>query len=607
MTGFRAVPAIPSASVASANDRDGAPQAPYVGRDVPRLEDGPLLTGRGCFVDDVDRQGQVYARIVRSDVAHGRIASISKDAALRRPGVVDVVTAQDVPEVRIPVRMMPSSEAAPVTQAPLAREVVRYTGEPVAAVVATDPYLAEDAAAELDVVIEELDPILDAFEASAPDARALHAEAVSGNVVNRLRARHGREVDPLLAEADVVIRDRLGTRRQSALPLETRGLVAEHDPTTDRLTVWGPTKVKHFNRALLAKLLELSEDDIRFVEPDVGGGFGARGEFYPEDFLIPWLAVKLDRAVKWVEDRREHFLAINHSREAWCDFELGVRADGTFVCFRARCLVDQGAYARTHGTMLLPWIFLHHLPGPYVWEGFEIEAASVLTNKTPSGTYRGPSQYESAFFRERMIDRAAAELRTDPAELRQRNLVRVDAMPYAIDLGDAAPPVVYDGGDFPQVIDTLLSHASYEKLRGEVARRRRSGDLLGLGIAAYVEETAFGRYEHARILPRRDGTCIAYVGVAALGQGVRTALTQILADALGMAIDRVEVSHRDTDLTPEGFGSYASRSTVIGGGAVLGAVEDLRRNAIAAAAKRLEISEGDLELIPGGVVRPRGQ
>ncbi|MQA73388.1 MAG: molybdopterin-dependent oxidoreductase [Solirubrobacterales bacterium] len=580
---------------------------PYVGRDVPRLEDGPLLTGASCFVDDVDRPGQVHVRIVRSDIAHGRIASISKGAALRRPGVIEVVTAHDIPAVRIPVRMMPSPEAVPVTQAPLAREVVRYAGEPVAAVVATDPYVAEDAAGEVDVVIEELDPVLDALDASAPDAPALHADALDGNVVNRLRARHGGDVERLLAEADLVIRDRLRTPRQSALPLETRGLVAERDPTTGRLTVWGPTKVKHFNRALLARLLELSERDIRFVEPDVGGGFGARGEFYPEDFLVPWLAVKLGRAVKWVEDRREHLLAINHSRETWCDFELGVRADGTFACFRARCLVDQGAYARTHGTMLLPWIFLHHLPGPYMWEGFEIDAASVLTNKTPSGTYRGPGQYESAFFRERMIDRAATELGTDPARLRQRNLVRVEAMPYTIDVGDAAPPVVYDGGDFPRVLDTLLSRSSYEALGGEVARRRRSGDLVGIGIAAYVEEAAFGRYEHARIVPRPDGRCVAYVGVAALGQGVRTALTQILADALDMPIDRVEVSHRDTDLVPEGFGSYASRATVIGGGAVLGAVEDLKRNAIRAAAERLEISERDLELAPGGVVRPRGQ
>jgi carbon-monoxide dehydrogenase large subunit len=585
----------------------GAGEGRYVGRAIPRVENLPLLTGRGCYVDDVERAGQVHACIVRSDVAHGRIVSVSAEAARRLPGVVDVVTGRELPDVRIPVRMMPSPEAAPVTQAPLARDTVRYVGEPVAVVVAEDAYAAEDAAAAVEIEIEELAPVLDAFEAAAPEARPLHSEALSGNVVNRLRARHGRDVDELLAAADVLVRDRLGTRRQSALPLETRGLVAELDPGTGRLTVWGPTKVKHFNRALLAKFLDMPEQDVRLVEPDVGGGFGARGEFYPEDFLVPWLAVRLRRPVKWAEDRREHFLAINHSREVWCDIELGMSGDGTLLGFRARCLVDQGAYARTHGAKLLPWIFLNHLPGPYAWAGFEIEAASVLTNKTPAGTYRGPSQYESAFFRERMIDRAAGEASLDPAELRRRNLVPVESMPYTMHVGDAAPPIVYDGGDFPLILDTLLTRAGYRELRKRAERRRAGGELVGVGISAHVEAAAFGRYEHARVTPRTDGSYVAHVGVASLGQGVRTVLAQILADELGVPIERVEISHRDTDLVPQGLGSYASRSTVIGGGAVLGAVEDLRLRAVEAAAERLEIAEHDLEVVPGGIVRPRGQ
>jgi aerobic carbon-monoxide dehydrogenase large subunit len=580
----------------------------YIGQPVLRVEDGPLLTGSGRFVDDLGGRAELTARIVRSEVAHGRIVAIRADTARRHPGVAAVITADDIPDLRIPVRMMPSPEAEPVTQPPLARDFVRYVGEPVAVVLADDPYSAEDAAADVVVEIEELEPLLDGPRAASPEAPALHAGAVTGNVVNTLRSRWGADVEKLLTAADVVVRDRLRIQRHAAIPIETRGLVAELDSDTGRLTVWGPTKVKHFNRALLAGFLDMPEEAVRFVEPDVGGGFGARGEFYPEDFLVPWLAIKLGRPVKWVEDRREHFVASNHSRETWCDFEIGATADGRLLGFRASCLVDQGAYARTHGTLLLPWVLVHHLAGPYVWEGLEIEARSVLTNKTPSGTYRAPCQYEAAFFRERMIDRLASALEIDPAELRARNLIQAEAMPYRIELSDITPPVVYDNGDFPEVLRSLLSRAEYERLREETAERRTRGELVGIGVAAYVEETAFGRYEYAWIAPRDGGSdgWVARVGVASLGQGVRTVLAQVVADQLQVPIEEVEISHRDTDVVPHGFGAYASRATVVGGGAVVGAVADLKEKALDAASERLEIAKDDLEFAAGAVVQPRG-
>jgi aerobic carbon-monoxide dehydrogenase large subunit len=578
----------------------------YVGTSVPRIEDGPLLTGDTCFVDDLGRGGQLTARIVRSDVASGRLVAVRTDAARRRPGVAAVITAGDIPDIRIPVRMMPSEEAVPVTQPPLARDVVRYVGEPVAVVLAADPYVAEDAAGDVEVEIEPSEPLLDGPGAAAPGAAVLHAQARNGNVVNTLRSRWGRDADAILAEADVVVRDRLRVQRHAAIPIETRGLLAEFDAASGRLTVWGPTKVKHFNRTLLARFLDLAEGAVRFVEPDVGGGFGARGEFYPEDFLVPWLAMRLGRPVKWVEDRREHFVALNHSRETWCDFEIAATADGRLLGFRASCLVDQGAYARTHGTLLLPWVLVHHLAGPYVWEGFAIEARSVLTNKTPSGTYRAPCQYEAAFFRERMVDRLAASLGEDPTGLRARNLVTAEAMPYRMDLSDVTPPVVYDSGDFPQLVAALLERTRTARRGAERERRRSRGELVGMGMAAYVEETAFGRYEYATIAPREGGGWVAHVGVASLGQGVRTALAQVVADELQVPIDEVEISHRDTDLVPLGFGAYASRTTIVGGGAVVGAAGDLKRKAIAAAAQRLEIAESDLEVGPGAVVAPRG-
>jgi carbon-monoxide dehydrogenase large subunit len=561
----------------------------YVGRGIARVEDGPLLTGRGCFVDDVERPGQVHMRVVRSHAAHGRIRAIATDRAATAPGVIAVVTGADIPDVRIPVRMMPSAEAVPFTQPPLARDVVRYVGEPVAAVVATDPYRAEDAAAGVEVDIEPLAPVV--------DGRA-------GTVVNRLRTRHGADVDELLAGAHAVVSERLRVQRHAAIPMETRGLLAEPDAATGRLTVWGPTKVKHFNRTLLAGFLDMREEDIRFLEPDVGGGFGGRGEFYPEDFLVPWLALRLGCPVKWVEDRQEHFVALNHSRETWCELQMGAAADGRLVAFRARCLVDQGAYARTHGTMLMPWVILTHLAGPYAWRGFDIESASALTNKTPSGTYRGPGMFEAAFFRERMVDRLAAELGADPADLRAASVVPSGAMPFSIELSDGHAPVVYDGGDFPHVLDTLAARTA--GARRDAAAGRARGELVGTGVAAYVEAASFGRYEYARVVPQDDGRFIAYVGVASLGQGVRTALAQIAADELGVPIERVEIVHHDTDLVPQGFGAYASRTTVIGGGAVVGAAEDLWERAFAAASERLEISPADLERAPGGVVRPRG-
>ncbi len=572
-------------------DRPGTARDALVGRSVLRTEDLPLLTGRGCFVDDVDRPEQLWARIVRSQTAHGRIVRVDTAAASRRAGVAAVVTAADMPDVRVPVRLLPSEEASQALQPPLARDVVRYVGEPVAVVVARDPYLAEDAAEEVLVEIEPLEPVLD-------------ARAASARVMNVIAARQGEPFDALVGRAQVLVRDTLEVQRNTAVPLETRGLVAELDAATGRLTVWGPAKVKHFNREALAGMLGMPVEDIRFVEPDVGGGFGVRGEFYPEDFLIPWLACRLRRPVKWIEDRNEHFLAANQARDNLCEIEVAATGDGRLLGLRARSWVNQGAYARTHGCILLPRLTVRHLPGPYLWEGLDIEASSVLTNKTPSGTYRGPGQFEPAFFRERMLDRVAAELAMDPLELRERNLVR--DMPHTVAL-DGTDDVVYDAGDFPRVLRTLAETTAYPELRREVAARRRGGAAVGVGVAAYVEEGGFGPWETAHVVPRSDGGFVVHVGIASIGQGVRTALGQIAADALGVGVDRVEISHRDTDRVKEGFGAYASRTTVLGGSAILGAVADLERNARATGAEALGVDAGELEVELAEGVRLPGQ
>jgi carbon-monoxide dehydrogenase large subunit len=575
--------------------------AHYVGRPVPRVEDRALLVGSGRFVDDVDRPGQVHVRIVRSHVPHGRIAHIG---AAEASGALAVITAADLEgDPRIPVRVRPNPALERALQPVLAREVVRYVGEPVAAVVAEDPYRAEDLAERLLVDIEPLEPVLDAA-AAVDSAVVLHA-AVPDNVVDRAQVRTAAAVDEVFAGATLVVADTLRVQRHGAVPLETRGLVAEHDAATGRLTVWGPTKVKQFNRRILAALLGLEVERIRFVEPDVGGAFGARGEFYPEDYLVPWLAMRLGRPVKWIEDRQEHLMATNHSREQECRIEIAAAADGRLLGLRARVLVSLGAYSRTHG-MVLPKNTLDHLLGPYRWDAFACESLGVLTNKTPAGTYRGPGQFEPTFCRERLLDRVAAELRLDPAELRRRNLIPVESMPYTITYEGTEPPVILDAGDYPLVWERLLEASDYESLRRSVAERRERGEHVGVGVAAFVEAGGLGPYEWARVTPGADGTFTVHVGIAAVGQGIATALSQVAADALGVPLERIAVSHKDTDDVPEGGGSHSSRSVVFGGSAVAGAVADLLERARAAAAERLGVPPGEVELVAGGLARARG-
>lgn len=542
-----------------------------VGSDVRRSEDQRLLTGGGDYVGDVHRAGQLWARVVRSPVPHAELRAVDVAAALARPGVVAAITAADVPETLIPIRLefADTPEANLALQPLLARGRVRYVGEPVAVVVAEDPYLAEDAAELVVLDLEELAPVADA----AGGGPVLH-DALGTNVVNTFPMRYG-DVDAAFAEAALVVRETLRVPRDAATPLETRGVLAEVDPD-GRLIVWGAAKVKHFNRDALASLLGLEPERILLVEGDVGGGFGARGEFYPEDFLIPFLAVRLGRPVKWIEDRYEHFVATNHSREQVHELELAVAADGTLLAFRDRFVCDVGAYVRTQG-VILPLITLQQLVGPYPWRAFEATASAVLTNKTPGGTFRAPGVTEGTFVRERMVDRAAAELGIDPVELRRRNLV--SEIPHVFDFGEHAPPIVYESGDFGATFEALLEQAGYPELRAEQERARAAGRTLGIGVAAFTEMGGIGPYEQASVVPLDDGRFCVKVGIAALGQGVDTTLAQIAGDQLGVPFDAVCIDHADTDTVQMGFGAFASRSTVLAGNAIAIAAADLRAKA----------------------------
>ena len=567
-----------------------------------------MLTGDSEYGADFERPGQLHARIVRSQVSHGRIRSVNTTAAAGRPGVVSVITAKDIPEVQIPIRLFATENADRVLQPPLAGERVRYVGDPVAVVVAVDPYIAEDAADEVAVDIDPIGAVLDPVAAEDASAPLLHPE-IGTNVIDRVSASHGEDLDVLFEQAAVVVRQHFSVQRHGAVPLEPRCLIAENDPSASQLTVWGAAKVKHFNRHILATLLGREPESIRCIEGDVGGGFGARGEFYPEDYLIPWLAIELGKPVKWVEDRRENLIALNHSREQQWDIEYAAAKDGTLLGFRAKAWFNQGAYARTHGSVLLPKLILNHTPGPYRWQAYEAEALSMLSNKTPAGTYRGPGQYEPTFVRERMVDLVAEELGMDPVELRLHNLVSPADMPYDSGLPDVdtGKPVLYDEGDFPRVFRLLLEHVDYPALRRETDARRRRGERVGLAATAFIEMGNPGVFEQARVVAEADGTFTAHVGIASVGQGVETVLSQIAADALRVPIERIRISYKDTAVVPEGQGAFSSRATVWGGYAIAGAIRDLVERAKDATAERLEIAVEDLEVLDGGVVRPRGQ
>jgi carbon-monoxide dehydrogenase large subunit len=553
-----------------------------VGRSAGRARDAALLAGRGCYVADLDRPGQVWARVVRSPVAHAGLLAVETAVARAHPGVAAVLTTADVPDVRIPIRLpfasTPAAERA--LQPPLARDVVRYVGEPVALVLAADPWSAEDAAE-----LVELD--LDLRDAAGLEGGPLVHEALGSNVVDTVAVRHGN-VDAAFAAADVVVARRLELARQTGAPLETRGLLAE--PSDGGVTVWGAAKVKHFNRAALATLLGLDVEQIRLVEVDVGGGFGVRGELYPEDVLVPLAALRLGRPVKWIEDRAEHLVATNHARGQVHELELAATRDGRLLALRGTARVDQGAYVRTQG--ILPAILPgHHLPGPYVWEAFDLSAEAVLTHRTPVGTYRGPGMTEAAFVRERLLDVLAAELGLDPAELRRRNLVPASRMPLVYDLGPDAPPLAYGSGDFAGGFERLLDAAGYDELCADRDRRRRAGEHVGIGLAAVVELGAIGPYEEATVTALPGGEAVVRAGVASLGQGIETALAQIAAEELGLEPAAVAVRHHDTADIASGFGSFASRSTVVAGNAVAVACRNLLARAAELGVDPVEVGE----------------
>jgi aerobic carbon-monoxide dehydrogenase large subunit len=574
-------------------------QNTFIGSPVERVEDLRFLRGRGQYVDDLHRQGLWHAVMVRSPVAHGRLRSIDARAALAMPGVKAVLTAEDIgrPLPTIPFRR-PNPTIAPYAQPVIADQVVRYVGEPIAMVLADRAELAEDAAAAVTFEIEHLPPVTDR-RASARGDILLFA-GTSSNRATVFSADTG-DVEAAFRAAAYTHREEFRVQRMTAMPMETRGLLAEWDAVKERLTVSGAAKLPFFNRRAMAAMMALPEQAVDYVEFDVGGGFGARGEFYPEDFLVAFAARKFGHPVKWVEDRREHFMAIGHSRECECDIEIALDRDGMIIGLRGDLYCDIGAYVRPNGTTPVRNV-AQFTAGPYRVPNLHLEAHALTTNKTPSGTYRGPGRFEGCFFMERMLDICARDLGIDRVELRRRNLISLGEMPYPlapVRPNDGFGDTACDSGDYSTTLDRCLAEARWTE-KAHLQGKLIDGRYHGIGIACFIEGGGSGPREHARIEVESDGTFSVYVGSSAIGQGIETIMAQIAADALEAPLERIKIMHGSTTYLAEGFGSYGSRSTVMGGSAILVTAQALLEQFRAAAAKRLGVAAGDITV--GGCV-----
>jgi len=590
----------PGAERAGQTGADAA-RGPQVGRALARTEDARFLTGSAMFVDDLKRPGQLHAVVVRSPHASARIVRIDAARARAMPGVVAVYTWADIAAIArpIPIRLAPLEGFERYLQYPLARDRVRHVGEPVALIVADDRYIAEDALDAVDVEYDTEAAVTDLQQAEAGTA-LVHPETGS-NIAARYTVSRG---DPAagFARAPYRRKETFRCHRQAALPMETRGLLAEFDAGLRVLRIWGAAKVTFFNRRWLASVFSMDESAIELLELDVGGSFGVRGELYPEDFLVPFAALSLSRPVKWIEDRREHLLATNHSREIECTLEIACEADGRFIGLRGRVLGDLGAYVRTNGGVV-PAKAAQFLPGPYRMPDCEFEVLALLSNKTPVGTYRGPGRYEANFFRERLIDLAASDLGLDPATIRRINLIGPAEMPFPNgQLCPYEPAIEFDTGDYPMAFERALAETGYPDLlrAGGVAP---DGRLLGVGLACFVESSGAGPSETGRIRARADGGVDLFTACSASGQGHETVMAQIVADVLDLPVDAFTLHHGSTTLVDFGYGTYHSRAVVVGGSALHLAGEKMLAQARAWCAQRHAIEPSMIDYRAGRFLR----
>ncbi|MGH2798932.1 MAG: xanthine dehydrogenase family protein molybdopterin-binding subunit [Thermoleophilaceae bacterium] len=580
----------------------------WVGRRMPRREDAELLTGRGRFVGDLHRPGMLHAAFLRSPYPHARIDSIDAEAARDMPGVHAVLTGADLPE---DLGAQPNTHLFGERETPyyaLARGRARYAGEPVAVIVAESPYLAEDARDEIVVDWEPLPSVGDAELALADGAPLVWPDRDWPDNVCATFEKEIGDVDGAFEEADVVVTERYRIQRQFACSLEGRGVLAEWDPNVDELTIWTSTQIVHIARDLLASVLGLPEHRIRVLVPRIGGGFGAKFHFYPEETAIALAARATGRPVRWVEDRLESFLATVHAREQRVELSMAAREDGTITAVKGDLIGDMGAAMHTVGYGPL-WLTSVMLTNVYEIPHARVRARAVVTNKTPLGSYRGWGQPQANFVVERTVDRLARELGMDRAELRRRNFIPPERLPRK------SIHHTLDSGDYRACLDRALDLLDERRWRERQAELRERGRHVGIGISFYTENSALGPsrmlneggvqqggYDIARVRVEPGGEVTVYTGLCEMGQGVTSALAQVCADNLGVHPDQVQVVHGDSSQVPyTGYGTGASRGASVGGAAVMKASRTAREKVLRIAAHMLEADPADLEAEDGRI------
>jgi carbon-monoxide dehydrogenase large subunit len=545
-----------------------------IGASVQRREDDRLLTGRGRYLDDLALPGALAAAFLRSTYAHANVLSIDADAARELPGVVAIFTGNDLAEIQKPLApkvMHPQLRDYP--RLPMPPRAVHYVGEPIAVVIAESRYVAEDALELIDVDYEELPAIGSTAAALAPDAPMTH-EGDETNVAVKLSQTAG-DADTALREAPHTLSEEFFVMRGGGHSMECRAVAARFDPTTGQLVVWDTTQSPHYARQQLSMIYDMPEDDIRVIAPpDVGGGFGPKAQFYGEEVVIPWVAKKLERPVKWVEDRAENFVCAMMERSQTHRIEVGFDDDGRLIAVRDFVAHDQGAYC---AGLQVPSITTSTVPGPYHVPNIHVELLACYTNMVPTSSVRGAGRPQAVFAMERMMDRIAEHLDLDPALVRERNLIQPDEFPYAVGITFRdGSPLTYDSGDFPALLSGTLARLDYTNLREEQRRLRESGRHVGIGLAVYVEGCGLGPYEGAKVRLTNQGRLLVTLAAAGQGQGYETVYAQIASDALGINMEYIDVTTGDTSKIPFGQGTFASRITATAGPATYQAAQQMR-------------------------------
>ena len=585
-----------------------------VGQRIKRREDPRLIQGRATYVDDIKVVGMQHLAFVRSDIAHGRILSIDTSAADALDGVEAVFTGAQIAELLAPMPILtpfPSPDHRAV-----AVDIVRYVGEPVAVVVTADRYVARDAADAIVVDYEQLPAVVDPEQAMTGTPVVIHADFADNLALPFLPGGTGvaadftvddTVVDQAFADAEVVVSQRMVNQRLAPTPIETRGVLAHFEPGKGTMTIWSSTQNPHTLRTFIATMIGLGQDQVRAIAPEVGGGFGAKIDIYPEEYVAAALSKHLGLPIKWIEDRSEAFVATTHGRDIIGYVDLAARRDGTVVGLKLRLIADIGAYNMLL-TAAIPTLTMQMASATYDIPAIRATLTEVFTNKTPTAAYRGAGRPEATYFVERAMDLLARELEMDPADLRRKNFITPDQFPYTTQMG-----TVYDSGDYGKALDLALKNAGWADLKKQRDAARAEGRLVGLGLSMYVEvcgvgpSSSFptGGWEHAQVTIERDGRISATTGVSPHGQGNETTFAQMLADQFGVPLEHITIHHGDTGVVKQGIGTFGSRSQAVGGTALHLAGGKVKVKMAKFAAALIEAHEDDL-VFEDGMISVKG-